>query len=81
MTRKTGAIAALKKLEADREKLNEKQRELEAKAATELGRVLLGTGVESYSTKHLKRIGMALGKLGEERALEQLGISNASATK
>jgi len=81
MTRKTGAIAALKKLEADRKKLNEKQRELETKAAAELGRVLLGTGVESFSAKHLKQIGMALGKLGEEQALERLGISNASATK
>lgn len=81
MTRKTGAIAALKKLEAEREKLNQKQRELEAKAATELGRVLLGTGVESFSAKHLKQIGMALGKLGEEQALAKLGISNAPETK
>lgn len=81
MTRKTGAIAALKKLEADREKLNQKQRELEAKAATELGRVLLGTGVESFGTKHLKQIGMALGKMGQEKALERLGISNPLATK
>lgn len=81
MTRKTGAIAALKKLEAEREKLNQRQRELEAKAATELGRVLLGTGVEGFSAKHLKQIGMALGKLGEEQALSRLGFSNASATK
>ena len=81
MTRKTGAIAALKKLEADRKKLNEKQRELETKAAAELGRVLLGTGVESFSAKHLKQIGMVLGKLGEEQALSRLGISNGSATK
>jgi len=81
MTRKTGAIAALKKLEAEREKLNQRQRELEAKAATELGRALLGTGVESFGAKHLKQIGMALGKLGEEQALERLGISNQLATK
>jgi len=81
MTRKTGAIAALKKLEAEREKLNQRQRELEAKAATELGQVLLGTGVEGFNAKHLKQIGMALGKLGEEQALERLGISNASTTK
>ena len=69
MTRKTGAIAALKKLEAEREKLNQRQRELEAKAATELGRALLGTGVEGFGAKHLKQIGMALGKRGEEKAV------------
>ena len=81
MTRKTGAIAALKKLEADREKLNQKQRELEAKAATELGRVLLGTGVESFGTKHLRRLAMALSELGVEQAFNRLGISNYPAAK
>lgn len=81
MTRKTGAIAALKKLEVEREKLNRRQRELEAKAAIELGRALLGTGVESFGAKHLKQIGMALGNLGKEQALARLGISNISGTK
>ena len=81
MTRKTGTIAALKKLEAEREKLDQKQRELEAKAATELGRTLLGSGVESFTSKSLKRIAMTLGKMGEERALAQLELSDSSAVK
>ena len=80
MTRKTGAIAALKKLEAEREKLNQRQLELEAKAATELGRALLGTGVESFSAKSLKQIGTILGKLGENQALAKLGIATSTTT-
>ena len=51
MTRKTGALAALKKLESERAKLDTKQQELETKAAIELGRILLGTGVETFSAK------------------------------
>jgi len=81
MTRKTGAVAALKKLETERKKLDERQRELEARAAAELGRALLGTGVESFSAKSFKQIGMTLGKLGENQALAKLGIADSSAVK
>ena len=79
MTRKTGAVAELKKLETERKKLDERQRELEARAASELGRALLGTGVESFSAKSLKQIGMTLGKLGENQALAKLGIATSTA--
>ncbi|ASK87157.1 MULTISPECIES: DUF6437 family protein [unclassified Sphingorhabdus] len=78
MTRKTGALAALKKLESERAKLDTKQQELEAKAAAELGRMFLGSGVEAFSAKSLKRIGTALGKMNEEQALAILKIGGSS---
>lgn len=79
MTRKAGALAALKKLEAERTKLDTKQQELENRAAAELGRMFLGTGVEAFSPKNLKRIGTALGNMSEEQALAKLGIGNPAA--
>lgn len=78
MTRKTGALAALKKLESEREKLDTKQQELETKAATELGRMFLGSGIETFSAKSLKRIGAALGKMTEEQVLAILKIGNST---
>ena len=80
MTRKTGALAALKKLESERAKLGTKQQELETKAAIELGRILLGTGVETFSAKSLKLIGTALGKMDEEQALAALKIGGSAQT-
>jgi len=77
MTRKTGALAALKKLESDRAKLDTKQQELETKAATELGRMFLGSGIEAFSAKSLKLIGTALGKMDEEQALAALKVGNS----
>tara|TARA_R100001244_G_scaffold47710_2_gene42562 strand:+ start:67961 stop:68206 length:246 start_codon:yes stop_codon:yes gene_type:complete len=81
MTRKTGALAALKKLESERAKLDTKQQELETKAATELGRILLGTGVETFSAKSLKRMGTVLGKMNEEQALATLKIGNSTSAR
>ena len=81
MTRKTGALAALKKLESERAKLDTKQQELETKAAIELGRILLGTGVETFSAKSLKLIGTALGKMDEEQALAALKIGGSAQTR
>jgi hypothetical protein len=80
MTRKTGALAALKKLESERAKLDTKQQELETKAAIELGRILLGTGVETFSAKSLKLIGTALGKMDEKQALAALKIGGSAQT-
>ena len=81
MTRKTGALAALKKLESERAKLDTKQQELEAKAAAELGRMFLGTGVEAFSAKSLKRMGTALGKMNEEQALATLKIGGSTSAR
>ena len=78
MTRKTGALAALKKLENERAKLDTKQKELETRAATELGRMFLGSGIEAFSAKSLKRIGAALGKMTEEQALAALKIGSSA---
>lgn len=78
MTRKTGALAALRKLEAEQVKLDAKQQELETRAATELGRMLLGSGVEAFSPKSLKQIGIALGKMGENQALVRLGVESST---
>ena len=72
MPSQRSAIAALKKLEADREALDQRQRELEEKAAIELGQMLLGTGIEAFSKKGIRRAGELLGKLGEEEGLRRL---------
>ena len=72
MPTKRSAIDALRKLEADRQALDERQRELEEKAALELGRMILGTGVEAFSRKGLKQASELLGKLGEAEALRRL---------
>jgi len=81
MTRKTGALAALKKLESERAKLDTKPQELETKAALELGRMFLGTGVETFSAKSLKRMGTVLGKMNEEQALATLKIGNSTSAR
>jgi|TARA_R110000850_G_scaffold14619_2_gene46434 hypothetical protein len=81
MTRKTGALAALKKLESERAKLDTRQKELETRAATELGRMFLGSGFEAFSAKSLKQIGRALGKMTEEQALAALRIGNSASVK
>ena len=72
MPSQRSAIAALKKLEADREALDPRQRELEEKAAIELGQMLLGTGIETFSKKGIRKAGELLGKLGEEEGLRRL---------
>lgn len=78
MTRKTGALAALKRLENERAKLDTRQKELENKAATELGRMFLGSGIEAFSAKSLKQIGITLGKMTEEQALAALKLGNST---
>ena len=72
------AVAALKKLEVERENLEQRQRELEEKAALELGRIILGSGIENFSRGGLKRIATALGKLGETEAIAKLGFTTTS---
>ncbi|WP_420607436.1 DUF6437 family protein [Novosphingopyxis sp.] len=67
------AILALKKLEVEREALARRQHELEEKAALELGRIILGTGIENFSRGGLKRVATALGKLGETAAIAKFG--------
>ena len=78
MPTKRSAIDALRKLEADRQALDERQRELAEKAVLELGRMILGTGVERFSRKGLKQAGEMLAKLGEEEGLRRLGIGPAT---
>jgi len=60
MPTKRSAVAALRKLEADRLALAERQKQLEEQAALELGRIILGT------------VAGELGKLGEEASLRRL---------
>lgn len=80
MPTKRSAVDALRKLEADRQALDERQRELEEKAALELGQLILGSGVEAFSRKGLKEASEMLGKLGEAEALRRLG-SEPSASR
>ncbi len=75
MARNRSAVAALQKLEADRQALDWKQRELEDEAALEIGRVILGTGLEGFSKKGLKRIAEALARRGEAASLELVEAS------
>ena len=75
MPSQRSAIAALKKLEADREALDQRQREFEQKAAIELGQVLLGTGIETFSKKDIRKVGELLGKLGEAESLRRLEVA------
>ena len=72
MPTKRSAVDALRKLEADRQALDERQRELEERAALELGQLILGSGVEAFSRKGLKQASEMLGKLGEAEALRRL---------
>ncbi|MGX7894194.1 DUF6437 family protein [Tsuneonella sp. HG222] len=78
MPTKRSAIDALRKLEADRQALDERQRELEEKAALELGQLILGSGIEAFSRKGLKQASEMLGKLGEAEALRRLGSQPAA---
>ncbi|WP_299309905.1 DUF6437 family protein [uncultured Croceicoccus sp.] len=78
MPTKRSAIDALRKLEAERKALDERQRELEEKAALELGQLVLGSGVEAFSKKGLKQASEMLGKLGEAEALRRLGSEPAA---
>lgn len=72
MPTKRSAVAALRKLEADRLALAERQKQLEEQAALELGRIILGTGLETFSKKALAIVAGELGKLGEEASLRRL---------
>ena len=81
MPSKRNAVAALKKLEADRLALDKRRQELEERAALELGRVILGTGLEAFSKKGLSKVASELGNLGEEEAMERLVHKPASASR
>ncbi|MEM8793822.1 MAG: DUF6437 family protein [Pseudomonadota bacterium] len=81
MPSKRSAIAALRKLEADRLALDERQKELEKQAALELGQVILGTGLETFSKRGLSEVAHELGKLGEEEAIKRLVQKQAFASR
>tara|TARA_R110000787_G_scaffold227800_2_gene335461 strand:+ start:34000 stop:34233 length:234 start_codon:yes stop_codon:yes gene_type:complete len=74
MPTKRSALAALKRLETEKTALAEKQQTLEQNAALEIGQIFLGSGMESFAPKNLKRIAIALGALSEADALARLGI-------
>ena len=75
MPAKRSALAALKRLETEKAALAETQQTLEQNAALEIGQIFLGSGIESFTPKNLKRIAIALGALGEADALARLGIA------
>jgi len=81
MPSKRSAVAALQKLEADRLALDQRQKELEKQAAFELGQVILGTGLETFSKRGLSKVATELGKLGEEEAIKRLLQKQASASR
>lgn len=75
MSRKNSAVDALRRLEAERETLAARQRELEREASLELGQLILGSGLEHFSKKGLRCVAEALGQLGEQAALERLATA------
>jgi len=75
MPTKRSALAALKRLETEKAALADKQRILEQNAALEIGQMFLGSGVERFAPKNLKRMAVALGALSEADALARLGIT------
>lgn len=77
MPSKRSAVAALKKLETERAALAVKQRDLELKAAQEIGSIFLGSGVENFSRVGLKRLASALGSMGETEAMTKLGLAQS----
>ena len=81
MPTKRSAVDALRKLEAERQALDERQRALEERAALELGQLILGSGVEAFSRKGLKQASEMLGKLGEAEALRRLGSEPAASRR
>ena len=81
MPTKRSAVDALRKLEAERQALDERQRELEEKAALELGQLILGSGVEAFSRKGLRQASEMLGKLGEAEALRRLASEAAASNR
>ncbi len=81
MPSKRSAVAALQKLEADRLALDQRQKELEKQAAIELGQVILGTGLETFSKRGLSEVANELGKLGEEEAIKRLVQKQAAASR
>lgn len=81
MPSKRSAVAALQKLEADRLALDQRQKELEKQAAIELGQVILGTGLETFSKRGLSEVANELGKLGEEEAIKRLVQKQSSASR
>ena len=81
MPKQRSAIAALKKLEADRRALDQRQLDLEEKAAIELGQMLLGTSIETFSKKGIRKAGEMLGKLGEEEGLRRLEAAVLALTR
>ena len=81
MPTKRSAVDALRKLEAERQALDERQRELEEKVALEMGQLILGSGVEAFSRKGLRQASEMLGKLGEAEALRRLGSEPAASRR
>ena len=81
MPTKRNAVAALKKLEADRLALDKRKQELEEQASLELGRTILGTGLGTFSKKGLSKVASELGKLGEEESIKRLVQKPASSSR
>lgn len=81
MPSQRSAVAALRKLEADRLALDRKQRELEQEAALELGRIVLGTGLENFSNKALGQVAEVLGKMEEEEAVKRVAAPSLASSR
>lgn len=69
---KTGALEALKKLQAARSRFDAEETRLRERAAGELGRVMLDCGAETFEPKLLKALLVKCAELGPEVALARL---------
>jgi hypothetical protein len=70
---KTSAVDALKRLQAQRSELDERETKLRTDAANELGRVLLECGAETIEPAKLRLLLKQTIVLGIDAALAKLG--------
>ena len=69
---KGSALDALKKLRGEQEKLDAREAELKAEAASELGRILVEVGAEVLDPAKLRMLVKRALELGIDPALERL---------
>ena len=70
--KKTGAFAALKKLEADRQALAEREKQARTMAATELGQAVLAANITDLDLAAFRALMRELGRTGIGTAMARL---------
>ena len=69
---KANALDALRKLQKQRQELDERESELRKMAAAELGKLLIECGAEAFEAQDIRALMKAAVKLGPSIAIERL---------